>query len=259
MTMDLCGYSVRLGEVEFSTSGTDVDTVTGAVLSLHSMRGWDDSAEDTTSTHPHHSGDGQVPGMSQYASRQIVLQGLVIAPYAYGSGSPSDIATLMKRLRRSTLYVSELDGLAREVDVRPDWQMTRLRGAPRKAVYTLSLIADDPLLYNQGSVVLPAGSTALPNCGDKLAQPIIDFSGPGTLTIEHPGGTLSVTTTDSRRRTIDCRRGVILDPPFADGRPGNRWLHPIDAVNGPWPGVLPGGSTWTTSHEVTVRRWEAWS
>ena len=259
---DLDHVRVKLGDLDFTTSWDEkpIFAADNAILWLHSMRGWDDSTDDTAQVYPHFSGHGQIAGTRRLGPRQVLLQGLVKAKRGFGHGSLSTVSALVKRHKRTTLHVVE-GSLARELDVRVGWQATRVPGAPHLANFTLSLLADDPLAYTSGSLALPSGSTLLPNCGNELAQPQIEFSGPGTLLIDHPGGRLSVTTTDSRVRTIDARRGTIYDPPFSDGRPGNRWIHPVSAVSGAWPYVLPGGSEWTIggTSSVTVRRWEAWS
>lgn len=255
---DLACLTARLGDhIELSTTTTDIPVLAagGSVLRLHSIRGWDDSADDATNLYPHTSGDGQSSGLLRSGARQILLQGLVKSKHGFGFGSVSDVSTLMKRTRRSTLYISEIDGLAREADVRVDWQATRLSD-PILAAFTLSLVADDPLLYNQGHIDLPNGSTGLPNCGDRNAYPQIELTGPiASLTIKHPGGTFSFAVPSGAHR-IDCRNGTIWGP-------NGRQVH--GSHSGAWPVVPAGGAEWviggsmSSAGTIKVRRWEAWS
>lgn len=255
--IDSCCIDIQLSDfVTFTCSHRDipVNAANGVVLLLHSVRGWDDSAPDATNVFPHQSGDGQVAGLSRLGSRQIVLQGLMEADHSFGHGSPSDVSVLLKRLKRTTLYIAELTGLIRETDVRIDWQITRVTGAPHLAHFTASLIADDPLLYVSGHIDVPAGSTALPNCGDRHAYPIIELTGPiRPLTIQHPGGNFSFDMLTGPH-IIDCRNGQILGP---DG------MQVHGRHTGAWPVVPANGGEWRigglSAGTIKVRRWEAWS
>ena len=250
--MKLDQLRVFLGGIEFAT-GQDVPAPEGWMLTLHELRGWDETVPDATETYESVSGDGQHRGLTRAGVRQVTLTGLVLAREGYGPASPSGAATAIKRLGRTTLRVVEGEDLVREIDVVPDLQLTRLSGAPQKARYTLTLTADDPLISNAGSITVGAGETWIPNRGDKQAYPIIEAGGPVTIFIESPAGTCQLNL-GSGLHTVDTRDGIVWTP---------AGIELAGAVIGPWPYVRPGGSLWNVSGIVSgairVKRWEAWS
>ena len=246
-----CSLTVMLGDLVFST-GADRPQDSGFVLSLHRVVGWDESADDRTDTHAHWSGDGDSPGALRWGNREIALEGLVRASTTYGFGSPSDAYAAIMRKRASTLRVSEVNGRALEADVRiKSLQMTRRRGWPKWADFTLSLVADDPLRHS--SRQLPVQTGRIANAGDQTAWPLIAVSGTDAITITHPGGTFRLTGVPSHGCLIDSRNGEVWTAS------GQARLHGLSS--GPWPRVEPGGSDWTVASAgtSTMTRTEAWS
>ena len=254
-----CALTVTLGGLVFST-GADRPQGSGFLLSLHRIVGWDESADDRTSTWGHWSGDGDSAGRLRWGVREVALEGMVLGTVGYGLGSPSEAHTAIMRKRSSTLRVSEVNGLTLEADVRiKSLQMTRRRGWPKWADFTLSLVADDPLRYGSGERSLSNGTVSLPNRGDQMAWPVLESSGPhGELSITHPGGTWTVPALDAGlRRTYDFRHGRTYNTS------GQR-IWGSHTGSGPRPRVEAQGWTdWTISGKgsgsLTLRRFEAWS
>lgn len=249
-------FAVRLGPLDLLTEPTHEAPRPHIYLDdTGALNDWWASAQDGASTYAHSSGDGQTAGLARFDARRMTLPLSVVAE-SVGFWSLVNVFGLIGRLRRETLYIADRDsGVARETDVRVT-QMLTSRVSPSAGLVTLSLVADDPLLYNQGHIDLPNGSTGLPNCGDRNAYPQIELTGPiASLTIKHPGGTFSFAVPSGAHR-IDCRNGTIWGP-------NGRQVH--GAHSGAWPVVPAGGAEWviggsmSSAGTIKVRRWEAWS
>lgn len=241
----------------FTASNVDV-AGTREEISLESIEGWWEPARDTTDTARHPSGDGDIGFRLRQGGRVITITGMIETDYS--NPDAERLLTIMDEVtaqtRSGTLLVEEnMRGMRREVDVRrQSLQMTPLSHA--YAIFTLVLVADDPLRYGQGVSSLPRDSAAsVRNAGDAdRCYPILEWTGAAT----NPGvdfgrlnWRLGENTSAGDHMLVDCRNGDV----FKNGSrifPG--WT-------GYWP-YIPGGSTWEFTARgvsMTMRRRSAWS
>ena len=241
---------VSIGGVTFSTTGQEWAITQDSLIVMQSLTGWWDSVRVSTSTFDHSSGDGVVAGMQELEARTVTVSGFVAArtPAALMEARDtvsraSGVMTIDERARM----------LSREATVRKvglTWQ----RRTALLEFFTLTLQADDPLLYGSGVRDLSNGANVLVNRGDRTAWPVLEVSGTGALTIAHAGGSYSLTATPSNQtRVVDLRNGDVWN--------GNVRMFGVES--GPAPRVAPGGGSWTVSGigsgSARVRRFEAWS
>ena len=250
---DLAPLRVRLGDLELHTVDQRKPGHGSWDMGIEDWSGWEESAPDDSSTTPHRSGDGQVPGVPRLSPRPITLRGHIEASESWGSGSLTEALNALARIRWGTLRVEERGGFAREADVRVTMLQTTRDGLDR-AAYTLTLVADDPLRHSSGDLLLGAGATTIPNRGNVQAWPRIYASGPLTMSIDAPGGRFRLSI-PAGAHVVDTRDGVVWS---SDGQR----VH--GAASGPWPYVLPGGSRWTVNDlsatgKIRIDRHEAWS
>lgn len=248
---------VSVGDMDLSTRHGEADTAPWS-LTMASWEGWEASAAPDESVTPHKSGDGQVIGVPRLSPRQVTLSGLIRATQPWGHGSLSEALSELSRIRWSTLRVSERGLQDREADVRV-LRLQTTRVAERLARYTWSLVADDPLRHGSGEMLLGVGANVVPNRGNVQAWPRIHIKStsagnPTVIQVDAPGGTFRVSVPDGEY-LVDTRDGVVWDVI------GQR-VHGV--ASGPWPYVLPGGSTWTINaltgmSQVRISRFEAWS
>ena len=255
---DLAPLRVRLGDLELHTVGQRKPGHGSWDMGIEDWSGWEESAPDDSSTTPHRSGDGQVPGVPRLSPRPITLRGHIEASEPWGSGSLTEALNTLARIRWGTLRVEERGGLSREADVRVTMLQTTRDGLDR-AMYTLTLVADDPLRHGSDSMILKVGDNQVPNRGNAQAWPRIHIKttaplGTTIVGISAPAGAFRVTVPDGEY-LVDSRDGVVWDAT------GQR-VH--GAQTGPWPYVQPGGSTWSVialqgMASVKISRFEAWS
>lgn len=242
--------TVEFGDVTFSTAIRQ--PTTSAVVSVESLKGWWEGAEDDTSSTPHGTGDGDVTGLPRLAPRDIEIRGLI---------KGRDLTQVLTakaafaRSRRGRLIVDEPTlSTRREVDARRvGLEFTDL--SPTVCSYRLSLRADDPIRYAGQATLGPNGGIFLQNRGDAVAFPVLELNGPqGTVGIAHPRGLWTLTPTpEGRHRIVDLRNGDVWES-------GARVFR---QEQGAAPVVLPGGSVWVLTGlgtgQAIVRRHEAWT
>lgn len=225
-------------------------------ISLTTLEGWWDPASDTTATARHPSGDGDISFRLRQGGRVVTVAGMIQTDPT--ASDAERLLALMDQVtaetRSGTLYVSEhMWGMHREADVRrQSLQMTPLSHA--YAVFTLVLVADDPVRYGSAVSSLPRNvSTPVRNAGDVTrCYPILEWTGAAS----NPGvdfGNLSwrlgENTASGDRLVVDCREGAV----FKNGsRIFPNWT-------GFWPYVSGTFQFTAVGTSMTLRRRSGWS
>lgn len=251
-------WQVSLADLRFLTEREAGMLDLPWILILKNLAGWDERADDNTTTTAHWSGAGQTASAPGTKARQLTLQAVIRGTSDRGPGSPRAAADAVARVAKATLTVAEhARAITRQADVRVA-QMVTSRTNPWSYLLTLSLVADDPLRYSAESRPLANGANLLPNRGDAAAFPRLALVGPhGGLSIVHPGGTWTLPALGSGvTRQVDFRERHAFDAAGAR-------VFGAGAGSGPVPRVLPGGSTWTITGlgagSAILSRAEAWS
>lgn len=243
-------YRVNLGAIELYT-GTGRPRDGEWRFYLQDLDGWRTRSQDGTATSEHWSGQGGVPGPRRTPPRQITASGELLGTTA---GTVESGMDALSRGLAATLTVAEdARAVVRQADVRVT-QVMESRLSPIHSKVTLSLTADDPLRYSAESRLLTNGTSLLPNRGDQTAFGRLLLTGPhDAISIVHPGGTWTFPALASGSRLVDFREARVWN--------GNARV--FGEGSGPWPRVLPGGSSWTVSGlgagSAVLSRCEAWS
>ena len=253
MSIDTRTLSVSLGGLEFRPLYA-LPPAGQWYAEVADLTGWWEPARDGTDTTPHWSGQGQITGVPQLEARQLTLEGSLIGSTVEGIGSAHQALEQFRRLRRTTLRVAELD-VVREADVRIV-QLQASRVGPWEVAVTVSMVADDPLLYSSESRYITGnGLLKLANRGNTWAAGRLALVGPhNPITISHFDGVWSFPVLGAgAARLIDFREQVVWN--------GNARQFGVGA--GPWPRVGPGGATWVIaglgSGSAILSRTEAWT
>lgn len=240
---------------EFKASNVDL-AGTREEISLESIEGWWDPVSDTTETTRHPSGDGDISFRLRQGGRVITVAGMIETDYA--NRDAERLLTLMDQVtaetRSGTLLVQEnLRSMNREIDVRrQSLQMTPLGHA--YAVFTLVLVADDPLRYGTSTQEIPTRiRVAVRNYGDARSYPVIEWVGaasnPG-IDFGSRSWRLGQSTSSGDTIRADFRNGTFY-------RNGSR-IFP--AWTGFWPFIDPGALTFqSVGLPATMYRRSAWS
>lgn len=229
----------------------------GEEISLTTLEGWWDPVGDATETTRHPSGDGDIAFRLRQGGRVITVAGMIETDYS--NPDAGRLLALMDdvnaQTRSGTLIVKEhMRNMNREADVRrQSLQMTPLSHA--YAIFTLVLVADDPLRYGIAAQTLPRGvQTMVRNSGDATVNPIIEWTGAATnprIAYGNLEWRLGRNTSSGDHVLVDCRNGDV----FLNGsRIFPTW-------SGYWP-YIPAGSNWGFTPQgatMTFRRKSAWS
>lgn len=227
-------------------------------ISLTTLEGWWDPVSDATDTARHPSGDGDIGFRLRQGGRVITVAGMIQTDPR--DATPARLLTLMDHVtaqtRSGVLRVQErMRSMHREADVRrQSLQMTPLTDS--YAVFTMVLIADDPVRYGSADIALPRNvSTGVANNGDvERCYPILEWTGaasnPG-VDFGNLNWRLGENTASGDRIVVDCREGAVF-------KNGSR-IFPN------WTGFWPYTSSTSTFRftaigtSMTMRRRSGWS
>lgn len=239
----------------FTASNVDV-AGTREQISLGTLDGWWEPVGDATERAAHPTGDGDIGFRLRQEARTITVAGSVKTDFRDSSGER--LMTIMDEVgaqtRSGVLRVEEhMRRMRREVDVRRhSLQLTPVGHS--HAVFTLVLVADDPVRYGSGVSSLPRNvSTPVKNAGDVArCYPILEWTGAAS----NPGvdfGNLSwrlgENTASGDRVVVDCREGAV----FKNGsRIFPNWT-------GFWPYVSGTFRFTAVGTSMTLRRRSGWS
>jgi hypothetical protein len=241
-----------LDDLRFSMAGREW-AFDDAVIGLHTIEGWWDSAPDATETFAHPTGDGTIDGYLRRGARTVTLRGDVRGKTPRAT---LEAFARLKRIPRLSRFVVDerVHGLAREVSARVVAVIPERRHALHSA-FSITLHVADPLLYSTAVVDLSNGPNALASRGDEAARPVLELVGPhNAVTVQHSAGTLTIGATASGvTRTVDLRTRTVWQ--------GGARVQ--GALSGPTPVVPPGGASWTLAGKgagaLRARRFEAFS
>lgn len=240
-------------------TASNVDAVgTREQISLGALDGWWEPVGDATERAAHPTGDGDIGFRLRQEARTVTVAGSVKTDFRDSSGER--LMTIMDEVNAQTrsgvLQVEEhMRGMHREVDVRRrSLQLTAVGHS--HAVFTLVLVADDPLRYGSSEQALPRNTTVrVRNYGDApRCYPILEWTGAAT----NPGidfGSLSwrlgQNTVAGDRIVVNCAEGLVY-------RNGSR-IFP--AWTGNWPYTQGGAESPFTAigTSMVMRRRSAWN
>lgn len=210
------------------------------------------------------TGDGIIEGPVDLGPLTITLSGTVRSdprssdPSALYAAGDSLAGVLKRGVRHGELVVAEGSADRRRVvGVRlaqtSDFELI----TPWVATWAIYLTAADPLRYGiEETIIRPGQSVRVPNAGNIISRPIVDFVGPlSAPTLRANGGTftLGADVAAGSTLTADMRQRIVW-------LNGNRTFTP---ARGFWQNVPEGGTDYTLggtgSGYARVRRSSAWT
>lgn len=235
MSGDTC--HVRIGGLDLA----DVDEF-GAHwrASADEFSGWEGSPALSAETTQRPADDGVWSTRPYLGARAIAIGGTVRAP------THADVHAAIRRLKHAitvtpmTMRVAEDGGIVRTATVRRDGQVMAKTTTSTMGEWSISLIADDPMLYSEtarnATLALPnviggwspplefpftIGATVTPNqvqvlnLGDYPARPVVTVNGPVVDPVvwcpEIPREMrFRITLAAGEKLVIDCRKGSVL-------------------------------------------------